>query len=186
MNRPPPATLALATLLVSGVWAVAPRVAGSPVEAPEIDPDRYLAHVRFLAGDALRGRGNGTPGLEAAADYIAEQLRSADLEPGGDQGTYFQGFEIVAERSDRQRSAKTNGPDRPRVRNVLAILPGTDPTRSTEAIVFGAHYDHLGFGGRHSLAQVSWGRCTTVPTTTPRGPPRCSRSRASPARIAGG
>jgi aminopeptidase YwaD len=31
-----------------------------------------------------------------------------------------------------------------RTRNIIAILPGTDPARATEALVLGAHYDHLG------------------------------------------
>ena len=29
-------------------------------------------------------------------------------------------------------------------RNVLAVLPGSDPKRSSEVVVLGAHYDHLG------------------------------------------
>ncbi len=41
---------------------------------------------------------------------------------------------------------------RRRVRNVLAVVPGTDPDRAHEAVVVGAHYDHLGLGGRHSLS----------------------------------
>jgi hypothetical protein len=36
--------------------------------------------------------------------------------------------------------------------NVVGILPGTDPTLGREAIVVGAHYDHLGHGGEGSLA----------------------------------
>ena len=32
-------------------------------------------------------------------------------------------------------------------RNVLAVLPGTDPALSKEVILIGAHYDHLGVGG---------------------------------------
>jgi hypothetical protein len=35
------------------------------------------------------------------------------------------------------------------VRNVIGILPGA--SRKDEAIVVGAHYDHLGLGGRHSM-----------------------------------
>jgi aminopeptidase YwaD len=31
--------------------------------------------------------------------------------------------------------------------NVLGVLPGTDPVRSDEAVVVGAHYDHLGVVG---------------------------------------
>ena len=37
-------------------------------------------------------------------------------------------------------------------RNVIGILPGTDPGLRDQAIVIGAHYDHLGRGGEGSLA----------------------------------
>ncbi len=37
------------------------------------------------------------------------------------------------------------------VTNVIGLLPGSDPARAHEAVVVGAHYDHLGFGGRHSM-----------------------------------
>ena len=37
--------------------------------------------------------------------------------------------------------------------NIIGILEGTDPTLRNEAIVIGAHYDHLGRGGAGSLAQ---------------------------------
>jgi hypothetical protein len=36
--------------------------------------------------------------------------------------------------------------------NVIGILPGSDPKLKSEAIVIGAHYDHLGLGGEGSLA----------------------------------
>lgn len=36
--------------------------------------------------------------------------------------------------------------------NVIGILPGSDPNLKNEAIVIGAHYDHLGLGGEGSLA----------------------------------
>jgi aminopeptidase YwaD len=36
--------------------------------------------------------------------------------------------------------------------NVIGILPGRDPKLKDEAIVIGAHYDHLGRGGEGSLA----------------------------------
>jgi hypothetical protein len=38
------------------------------------------------------------------------------------------------------------------VANVIGILPGSDPTLRDQAIVIGAHYDHLGLGDHHSLA----------------------------------
>ena len=49
----------------------------------------------FLASDQLKGRGNGSPELERAADYIASQFRSYGLQPAGDGGTYFQKFDVT-------------------------------------------------------------------------------------------
>jgi hypothetical protein len=39
--------------------------------------------------------------------------------------------------------------------NVIGILPGNDPILKNEAIIIGAHYDHLGHGGSGSLAANS-------------------------------
>jgi hypothetical protein len=37
------------------------------------------------------------------------------------------------------------------VRNIVAMLPGSDATLAKEAVVVGAHYDHVGIGGRLSV-----------------------------------
>src|SRR5688572_3796857 len=63
---------------------------------PEISPEAMLAHIKFLASDELRGRANGTEGLERAGDYIAKQFEDAGLRPGGTDGNWFQPFELVA------------------------------------------------------------------------------------------
>ncbi len=39
--------------------------------------------------------------------------------------------------------------------NVIGIVEGTDPVLRNEAIIIGAHYDHLGRGGRSSLSPNS-------------------------------
>ena len=46
---------------------------------------------------------------------------------------------------------------RPRLRNVVAQVRGSDPARAGDAIVVGAHYDHLGLGGKFSDAPDSTG-----------------------------
>ena len=43
------------------------------------------------------------------------------------------------------------------VRNVVGILRGADASRAGEAIILGAHYDHVGFGGRFSTAPARTG-----------------------------
>jgi aminopeptidase YwaD len=61
-----------------------------------IDADRLLDHIKFLASDDLKGRASGSPELERAADYIAQQFKTIGLKPGGDDGTWFQPFEVIA------------------------------------------------------------------------------------------
>jgi hypothetical protein len=56
--------------------------------------ERYLGHVRFFADDFLKGRGTGSDGIDISAGYIAGQFAAHGIEPGGENGTYFQEFSI--------------------------------------------------------------------------------------------
>lgn len=58
--------------------------------AQEIDPARLNVHVRELASDALGGRGPASADEEATTAYIAAQFEAAGLQPGGDDGSWFQ------------------------------------------------------------------------------------------------
>jgi peptidase M28-like protein len=63
---------------------------------PAIDAERLIGHIQFLASDELKGRASGSPELERAADYIAQQFKEIGLAPGGNNGTWFEPFELVA------------------------------------------------------------------------------------------
>jgi len=93
-------------------------------------------HVAWLAAPEREGRGIGTAGLDAAAEYIARQFETIGLKPGGDDGTYFQSFV-----SPRSPSGAPVG-----LRNVIGVLPGVRPELAGQAALLTAHYDHLGLG----------------------------------------
>ncbi len=95
-----------------------------------------LEHVTWLAAAQREGRGLGSQGLEQAAEYIARQMKQIGLQPGGDNGTWFQTFTVA--RGPEGKPVQT--------RNVVGILPGTNEAWKDQSIVLGAHYDHLGFG----------------------------------------
>ena len=59
--------------------------------------DRYLEDVRWLSDGAREGRGLGSKGLAAAADWIEQQFGSIGLEPAGENGGYRQRFDAVVE-----------------------------------------------------------------------------------------
>ena len=55
-----------------------------------ISPDDVQKRIGFLASDELRGRDTPSPGLEKAAEYIAQEFQRLGLKPGGDNGTFIQ------------------------------------------------------------------------------------------------
>jgi hypothetical protein len=82
--------------LIAGLSVATACLAAGPPATDEhlFSPDAFLAHVKYLASDELEGRRPGTPGIKAAAHYIARQFELAGLEPLGDDGTWFQTFEV--------------------------------------------------------------------------------------------
>jgi Tol biopolymer transport system component len=62
---------------------------------PDLSAQFVKNHVEFLASDELEGRGTGDNGNEKAAKYIADQFAGFGLQPTGDNGTFFQEFEVV-------------------------------------------------------------------------------------------
>src|SRR5437588_8018368 len=61
-----------------------------------IDPNTYLADIKFLASPELRGRATGSPELEKAAAFIAGKFREFGLKPV-EGGRYYQAFPVTTE-----------------------------------------------------------------------------------------
>ncbi len=114
---------------------------------PLFSRERLMQHVDYLAAPEREGRGLGSRGLEEAADYIAARFAEAGLEPGGDEGSYFQLFPVS--------TGPDGGPHT--LRNVVGVLPGADPAAGRQAVLVTAHYDHLGHGWPDERAQAEPG-----------------------------
>jgi aminopeptidase N len=99
-----------------------------------------IKDIGWLADPAREGRGMGTAGLEAAADYVAAAFKAAKLKPlreGQGLDAYFQPFEFTPQGAQQAL----------RLRNVIGVLPGSDARFDGEAVIVSAHYDHLGRSG---------------------------------------
>jgi len=70
-------------------------VAGPSPDVIARSSARIEADVRFLADDLLEGREAGTRGFDLAALYVASQYRLIGLEPGGEDGSFFQRVPMV-------------------------------------------------------------------------------------------
>lgn len=88
--------------------------------------------IGYLASDRLKGRATGSPGLDSAAAYLAREFEALGLEPAGEKG-FIHEWPYTTIRVQQ-------------VPNVVAKIPGTDPARAGEYIIYSAHMDHLGVG----------------------------------------
>jgi hypothetical protein len=108
--------------------------------------DRMMEHIRVLASKNMKGRGIGTPELDRAAEYVASQFKEAGLEPGGDNGTWFQKF------------SEGTGITTTALKNVIGVLTGTERKWEGQSLVVGAHFDHLGLGLDEGGLPINRGR----------------------------
>jgi hypothetical protein len=79
----------LVALLLAGTVGLASERALVLPTAPAL-----AESVAALTAPAMEGRRSGTEGGERAAHLIADWLRAAGLQPGGDGGSFFQSFVI--------------------------------------------------------------------------------------------
>lgn len=137
----------LAGLLLIVVFAIGGSAQKAAVSSSS--EQNLRRQIEYLSSDALEGRRTGEPGATAAAGYIVNAFAKIKLKPGVRMPTgklnYMQTF-----------AGKAASPDKPvSGYNVIGILEGHDKVLKNEAIVIGAHYDHLGRGGEGSLAPNS-------------------------------
>lgn len=65
-----------------------------------IQPELLRTHMEIIAHDSLEGRGTATPGIRKAADYIAHYYRELGFSPVGDEGSFFQSFDLTTTKID--------------------------------------------------------------------------------------
>ncbi len=114
------------------------------------------ADMNFLADDELHGRGSATRDEHIAALFVASQLQSLGLEPGGDNGTFLQKSALPDPLPARtqQRIAKFQDIPRKETWNAIGILRGT--TAPNEVILLTAHLDHLGIGPANASGDTNY------------------------------
>ena len=138
---------------VGGIAAQKGQVAKSEAVAAE---QNLRKHVTYLASEKLEGRRTGTPGATYAAGYVANVFAQNKLKAGfknaNGKQSFLQPF-AYAPRNEKGEVLPNVAPVE--AYNVVGILPGADAVLKSEAIVVGAHYDHLGKGGQGSLAANS-------------------------------
>ncbi|MEX1063058.1 MAG: M28 family peptidase [Balneolaceae bacterium] len=65
-----------------------------------VTEDYLYEHLSVIAHDSLKGRETAMPGQKIAADYLAGFYSDLGLTPAGDDGTFYQSFDLIAEQKD--------------------------------------------------------------------------------------
>jgi Zn-dependent M28 family amino/carboxypeptidase len=86
--------------------ALAATYPGHPQTTPEITAQDISQRDKALADDAFEGRGPGTVNGEAAAQWIADEMKRIGLKPGN-HGSYFQPVPSVTMALDPAQSSLT-------------------------------------------------------------------------------
>jgi hypothetical protein len=158
-----PSSSAVRCLAAGLVWLAAcgGGAAPSPVPTPYQDPvstgptvpaAEVRAIVGVLAADSMEGRLTGTAGSARAARYLAGRMRSYGLEPAGDSGYYQRvAYEVVRGPAGNELRLPGTGTADSAVGRVadatlIGVVRGPDSLLRREAVVVGAHFDHMGVG----------------------------------------
>jgi Peptidase family M28 len=98
-------TAALLILVPLQTTAAPPDDSAANAAMSTISPDAIRGDMRFLADDALEGRGTATRGHELAAKYMATRFEGMGLQSAGDNNTYFQSVPLRSLRTDVAKSS---------------------------------------------------------------------------------
>ncbi len=106
MRLLPAAVVALAARATVLVAATGSTFPDHPVTRPEITAADLLVRDQAIASDAFEGRGPGTRPGEAAAQWLADELKRIGVQPGKG-GSYFQDVPVAVIALDNARSKLT-------------------------------------------------------------------------------
>ena len=68
----------------------------SKTTSADFAPQDIMRHVDYLCRPELEGRLTGSRGEQLATAYVAAYMDNLGLQPGGDDGTFFQAFEFTS------------------------------------------------------------------------------------------
>lgn len=122
-----------------------PLAALALAAAGPIDPARIKADVRVLASDAFEGRGPGERGEAATIAFLPRQMAAAGLQPGGENGSWYQKVPLVRLDTLPGATAAIEAGGRT---HVLRDGPDIDinPTNAGETRIAGAPLVFAGWG----------------------------------------
>ena len=163
-------SIALSIVMMSplALQAQQPKSAGgvpaamSAIREADLKRDLYL-----LAGDGMRGREAGTVDEMRASMWIAEQLRTIGVKPAGQDGSYFQWWNMVVTRiSTASSEARIGGKSLALWKEIVPRGNGISDTSGPTVWVGDGSDTTIDVRGKIAVIQMVAPAATAVRTTT--------------------
>jgi hypothetical protein len=128
-----------------------------PASAQPVSTDALRRHIDVLAGDDFAGREPGTEGERKSIAYIAAQMRSSGLEPGGPRNSWYQPLDVTVRRPGDQTSLwRVKGRKAERIEfgrdEVIVYGRSARETLDSAPVVFAGHGAVIADKGINQLA----------------------------------
>ena len=94
-------------------------------------------HLYIIASDEYQGRETSMEGQKMAARYIADHFKKLGLKAVGDNGSYFQHFDVEVTRLDGEKSSITLGDEIFDYGDDYLTMSQTDTTITASAVILG-------------------------------------------------
>ncbi len=111
-------TFSLCLCILSGCVSLPTELVTQTITSEELS-----GHVEFLTQPALKGRPAGSWESKHVRKYLSQRLQAYGCEPWAGNDTFELDFGFG--------------------KNIIGVLPGSDPELSKEIVLISAHFDHL-------------------------------------------
>lgn len=136
-NREQPAPAAPAT---------PPATATAHAFSPEITGTDFAEMVRTMSSDAFEGRAPGSPGEDKTVEYIRAQYERIGLQPGGDNGSWYQTVPMVETTADESTVLNLDVKGKPHVLKFGTDMVIGTRTGQTQVKVDDSELVFVGYG----------------------------------------
>ncbi len=123
----------LLPLLLTFLFFASKLDSQSPNKSYSVTSAELEQWISFLASDDLKGRQNGSPEMEEAAEWIAGKFQEFGIQTVYSDGPLIRPYTFQTRRGQSIDE-----------RNVVGIIEGSDPKLKEEYIIISAHFDHVG------------------------------------------
>jgi hypothetical protein len=96
-----------------------------------------MTRLYIFADDSMQGRETGTIGHLKSTAYIANELKRLGLQPGGDEGSYFQDVPMIRRAIDPASTISVDGTTLRGGTDFVAQTRGAIPSLNGASVIFG-------------------------------------------------